>query len=66
MKIYKSEITVIEKIDKVKCNCCGNEITADANGYTSDYLSISKRWGYNRALITRNIILIYAKIAIKS
>ena len=47
MKIYKSEITVINKIDKVKCNCCGSEITSDANGYSSDYLSVSKRWGYN-------------------
>ena len=47
MKIYKSEITVINKIDKVKCNCCGNEITSDSNGYSSDYLSVSKRWNYH-------------------
>ncbi|MEI3162281.1 MAG: hypothetical protein V8S74_02545 [Lachnospirales bacterium] len=47
MKIYKSEITVINKIDKIKCNCCGTEITADANGYSSDYLSVSKRWNYH-------------------
>lgn len=47
MKIYKNEITVVKKIDTIKCNCCGNEITTDGQGYTSDYLSVSKRWGYN-------------------
>lgn len=47
MKSYSNETIVIEKECSVKCNCCGKEIASDKYGYTSDYLSVNKRWGYN-------------------
>lgn len=47
MKIYKDETLVVKKVSTIKCNCCGNEIPSDKFGYTSDYLSITKKWGYN-------------------
>lgn len=46
MKLYKSENIIIEKVDKVQCNCCGKDIATDKFGYTSDYLSVEKKWGY--------------------
>lgn len=46
MKFYQNKTIVVEKVCKVKCNCCGKEITADKHGYTSDYLSVNKKWGY--------------------
>lgn len=46
MKIYKDEATVEKKVMTVKCNCCGKNIETDKFGYTSDYLSVEKRWGY--------------------
>lgn len=54
MKLYKSENIVVEKIYKVKCNCCGKEIATDKYGYTSDYLSVNKRWGYNSSFDNEN------------
>lgn len=47
MKIYKKENIVVKKVCTVKCNCCGKEIETDNIGYTSDYLSVEKRWGFN-------------------
>lgn len=46
MKAYKNETIVAKKILNVKCNCCGKDIATDKFGYTSDYLSVEKRWGY--------------------
>lgn len=47
MKTYKNELVSEKKVLEIICNCCGKEITKDKFGYTSDYLSIEKRWGYN-------------------
>lgn len=46
MKTYKIETIVAKKLSGIKCNCCGKDITTDKFGYTSDYLSVEKRWGY--------------------
>lgn len=46
MKTYKDETIVAKKLSSVKCNCCGEDIATDKFGYTSDYLSVEKRWGY--------------------
>ncbi len=54
MKSYRNETVVIEKVYSVKCNCCGKEIASDKYGYTSDYLSVNKRWGYNSSFDNEN------------
>lgn len=54
MKTYKNEAIITEKVCSIKCNCCGKDITTDKFGYTSDYLSIEKRWGYNSSFDNEN------------
>lgn len=50
MKLYKKESRIIERIDQVKCNCCGKTIEKNHLGYSMDYLSVEKRWGYGSSL----------------
>lgn len=35
------------KVEKVICNMCGNEIIKNEYGHFEDYLSVNKIWGYN-------------------
>lgn len=46
MKIKKETLVKEEKIEKVICNKCGEEIAKDRTGEFYDYLSIYKEWGY--------------------
>lgn len=50
MKIYKSVTVIAEELSEVKCNCCGKTMETDKFGYTSDYLSVTKKWGYGTEL----------------
>ena len=46
MKLLKPKTIIQYEIDEVKCNCCGKPIINDSFGYTQDYLSVKKHWGY--------------------
>lgn len=47
MRHYKTVEIKIEKVDKVFCNMCGNQIKTDKCGNLEDYIHIEKKWGYN-------------------
>ncbi|GHU53280.1 hypothetical protein AGMMS49975_10920 [Clostridia bacterium] len=46
MRINKEVAAPRIYIEKVICNCCGEEIRKDKFGYFDDYISIEKTWGY--------------------
>ncbi len=50
MKLYKKETHTIERIAEVRCNCCGKIIEKNKYGYSADYLSVEKRWGYGSSM----------------
>lgn len=50
MKVLTPQNIIQNKITDVKCNCCGKLIYKDSLGNISDYLSVSKRWGYGTTL----------------
>jgi hypothetical protein len=46
MVITKKECCENEAVEKIICNCCGEEIVKNAHGYFEDYIHIDKTWGY--------------------
>ncbi len=47
MKIYRDKIITTQTLHQVQCNCCGKILKTDAHNNIEDFLSVSKRWGYN-------------------
>lgn len=47
MKKYKTIVIEKTELDKVICNCCGEEIKKDKYGIMEDYITIKKTWSYN-------------------
>lgn len=49
MKKYKTVIVEKNQVERVICNCCGQDIKKDRFGQLEDYVTIKKNWGYNSA-----------------
>lgn len=47
MREYKTVTVEKLKINKVYCNCCGQEIKTNKHGITEEHITIKKRWGYD-------------------
>jgi hypothetical protein len=47
MKLFSEKTVVKQEVSDVRCNACGRDIAKDTCGYLSDYVSLSKHWGYH-------------------